>query len=85
MISDRMEINGRENLEVTEKPMRRQFDAAFTLRILEEADRCSEPDQIGELLRREGLYSSHLTKWRRRRQQGTLQSRGSDGNGELHI
>ena len=46
--------------EVPEKASRRRFDAEYKLRILDEADRCTEPGQLGELLRREGLYSSHL-------------------------
>ena len=47
------------------------------LRMLAEADRCSEPGQIGALLRREGLYSSHLSKWRQQRERGALgQQRG---------
>ena len=44
---------------------RRKFSNAYKLRILEEADHCTEPGQIGALLRREGLYSSHLTRWRK--------------------
>jgi transposase len=51
------------------------------LRILEEADRCSQPGQLGELLRREGLYSSHLASWRRLREEGTLQSLGPKKRG----
>jgi transposase-like protein len=58
--------------EVAEKPKRRTFDAAYRLQIVEEADRCVEPGQIGQLLRREGLYSSHLSKWRRQRDEGAL-------------
>lgn len=53
--------------EVPEKPVRRRFSSEYKLRILEEADRCTEPGSIGALLRREGLYSSHLTAWRRQR------------------
>jgi len=56
--------------EVSEKASRRRFTAEYKARILEEADRCTEPGQIGELLRREGLYSSHLTNWRRQRDAG---------------
>jgi len=44
------------------------------LRILEEADHCEHRGQIGDLLRREGLYSSHLTDWRRQRTSGQLQA-----------
>jgi transposase len=57
--------------EVLEKPERRQFSAEYKLRILQETD-CCEPGQIGAILRREGLYSSHLTCWRRQRQQGQM-------------
>jgi transposase-like protein len=59
--------------EVVPKAKRRQFTAKYKLRILEEADRCTERGQIGELLRREGLYSSHLSKWRQLRTRGQLQ------------
>jgi transposase-like protein len=52
---------------VDEKPKRRRFTAEYKLRILREADRCKAPGDIGALLRREGLYSSHLTAWRRER------------------
>jgi len=73
-MTDRTETNG--NPEVPEKAKRRRFDAAYKLRILEEAERCSEPGQLGELLRREGLYSSHLTTWRKQRDEGALQGLG---------
>jgi transposase len=53
--------------EVVPKARRRQFTTEYKLRILEEVDRCTEPGQIGALLRREGLYSSHLSKWRKLR------------------
>jgi len=58
--------------EVPERASRRRFDASYKLRILEEADGCTEPGQLGELLRREGLYSSHLTTWRKQRDEGAL-------------
>jgi len=58
--------------EVPERAHRRQFTAAYKSRILAEADACSAPGQLGALLRREGLYSSHLSEWRRLRAQGTL-------------
>ena len=48
-----------------EKPKRRRFSGEYKLRILEEADRCTKPGELGLLLRREGLYSSHLAAWRR--------------------
>jgi transposase-like protein len=59
--------------EVVPKAKRRKFTAKYKLRVLEEADRCTERGQIGELLRREGLYSSHLSKWRKQRARGQLQ------------
>ena len=58
--------------EVSEKPRRRSFDAAYKLRILAEADRCAGRGELGELLRREGLYSSHLSTWRAQRDEGIL-------------
>jgi len=58
--------------EVPEKTVRRKFTAAYKLRILKEADSCTEQGQIGALLRREGLYSSSLTSWRRQVNQGLI-------------
>jgi transposase-like protein len=58
--------------EVEAKPRRRRFTAAYRLRILEEADRCQSPGEIGRLLRHEGLYSSPLANWRKARRQGSL-------------
>ena len=78
-MTDRTETNG--NPEVPEKAKRRRFDGAYKLRILEEAERCSEPGQLGELLRREGLYSSHLTTWRKQRDEGALQALGPKKRG----
>jgi transposase len=60
--------------EVPEKAKRRRFSAEYKLAILREADRCTEPGQIGALLRRERLYSSHLVDWRRQRDTGALQA-----------
>jgi transposase len=57
---------------VLEKPVRRRFTAEYKLRILREADGCTQLGQVGALLRREGLYSSHLTTWRQHREAGTL-------------
>jgi transposase len=58
--------------EVPEKTVRRKFTAAYKLRIIREAERCTEPGQIGALLRREGIYSSSLTSWRRQVKQGLV-------------
>jgi transposase-like protein len=57
---------------VLAKARRRKFAAAYKLAVLEEADRATDPGAIGALLRREGLYSSHLVEWRRLRQCGAL-------------
>jgi transposase len=59
--------------EVPERPVRRRFSAEYKLHIVRQADACGdEPGKVGELLRREGLYSSHLSTWRKHREQGTL-------------
>jgi transposase-like protein len=58
--------------EVAEQKTRRYFTAKYKLRILQEADNCTESGQIGSLLRREGLYFSNLTTWRRQRDKGLL-------------
>lgn len=58
--------------EVPARVQRRRFTADYKLKVLEEADRCSAPGEIGSLLRREGLYSSNLTSWRAARQKGSL-------------
>ena len=60
--------------EVPERAQRRRFSAQFKLRIVEEADACRAPGEVGALLRREGLYSSHLTAWRQARREGSLQA-----------
>ena len=59
--------------EVVAKPIRRQFTVEYRLRIVEEADRCTRPGEVGRLLRREGLYTSHLAAWRKARRSGSLQ------------
>ena len=58
--------------EVVVKPERRHFTAEYKRRILHEADACMQRGEVGALLRREGLYSSHLTTWRRQRTHGEL-------------
>lgn len=60
--------------EVVPKAKRRKFSAEYKRRILEEADNCTEAGQIGALLRQEGLYSSHLSTWRRQRDRGLVQA-----------
>jgi transposase len=60
--------------EVVPKAERRKFTPEYKQRILTEAGACSQPGQIGALLRREGLYRSHLDKWRKLRRDGGLQA-----------
>jgi len=64
--------------EVVPPVRRRRFTATYKQGILEEAERCSQPGELGVLLRREGLYASHLTHWRAQRRAGQLapQKRG---------
>src|SRR4051794_13507291 len=59
--------------ELVERASRRRFSAEYKARILRETDACSRPGEIGALLRREGLYTSHLTAWRKQRDQGALE------------
>jgi transposase-like protein len=58
--------------EVAERAARRRFTAEYKLGVLRQADACAGTGELGALLRREGLYSSHLTTWRRQREQGSL-------------
>jgi transposase len=62
--------------ELVERAKRRSFTAKYKLEILAEADACTKPGEIGELLRREGLYTSHLTYWRKQRRDGALRELG---------
>jgi len=64
---------GAPDPEVPEKATRRKFSAEYKLRILKLADNCTDSGSLGRLLRREGLYSSNLTTWRRQRDSGMLQ------------
>ena len=74
--SDRNGRDGSEaaagDVELAERPHRRRFTAEYKLRIVQEADSCMDAGEIGALLRREGLYSSHLSTWRRQRDAGAL-------------
>lgn len=67
---NRQEMKREPNPQVMPKAERRQFSAEYKRRILAEADGCTQRGEIGALLRREGLYSSHLDKWRKQREQG---------------
>lgn len=68
---------GREaDPQVKPRAERRQFSVEYKRRILAEADGCTQRGELGALLRREGLYSSHLDKWRKQREQGNLIGKG---------
>jgi transposase-like protein len=62
---------GAASEEVVARPTRRRFSAEYKLRVLQDAERCTS-GEVGALLRREGLYSSHLTTWRKQREAGQL-------------
>jgi transposase len=62
--------------ELVEQAKRRSFTAEYKARILAEADACTRPGEVGELLRREGLYTSHLTYWRKQRKDGAMKELG---------
>jgi transposase len=64
--------------QVSEKASRRRFSKAYKLRILKEADACTKPGQIGALLRREGLYSSSLSAFRKQHAEGRMFERTSE-------
>lgn len=75
---------GNPDPEVTPIAKRRRFSLEYKRRIVEEADACSEPGEVGALLRREGLYSSLLTAWRRQlRETPKKRGRPARPNGEL--
>lgn len=63
---------GGPEIEVVAKAKRRRFTLDYKRKILREADRCRTAGAVGALLRREGLYSSHLTTWRAARERGDL-------------
>lgn len=83
-------MTARPDPEVVPQAKRRRFTAKYKLEILRRADACSEPGEVGALLRREGLYHSHLTNWRTQREEGTLaglapKKRGRKPDPELEV
>ena len=72
LVESSLTVKSEPDPEVREKKRRRKFTAKYKLDILRKADACAEPGQMGALLRREGLYSSNLTTWRRQREEGLL-------------
>jgi transposase-like protein len=75
----------RPDPEVLPQAKRRTFTARYKLWVLEEAEKCREqPGQVGALLRREGLYSSHLTTWSRQREAGQMAGLKPQKRGQKH-
>ncbi len=72
-MNGQMHADAMPDLEVNERPIRRRFSAEYKLDVLAEID-AAEPGGIGAILRREGLYSSHLVDWRRARDRGALEA-----------
>ncbi|MGH8775452.1 MAG: hypothetical protein ACRDWI_09855 [Jiangellaceae bacterium] len=68
----RAHVGGVGDDDPAAKPKRRRFDASFKLAILDEYERLTDPGAKGALLRRAGLYSSHIVEWRRAREVGAL-------------
>jgi transposase len=71
----------RISTEVAAKPKRRQYSAEYKLKILRELDECTGKGEVGAILRREGLYSSLIGKWREQREQGSLNGLGGQRRG----
>jgi transposase len=71
--TNHLPVPPRSPTEVTSKAKRRRFTAEYKRKVLQEAEACTESGQIGALLRREGLYSSHLVTWRHARERGELE------------
>ena len=67
--------------EVSAKVQRRRFSVEYRLRIVKQADACKKPGELGALLRREGLYSSQLSKWRMQYERGASQALADDTRG----
>ncbi len=75
------EENSKSETEVVVRPKRRQHTAEYKLRILRELDECTGKGEVGAILRREGLYSSLISKWREQREQGSLNGLGGQRRG----
>ena len=75
------EENSKSETEVVVRAKRRQHTAEYKLRILRELDECTEKGEVGAILRREGLYSSLISKWREQREQASLNGLGGQRRG----
>lgn len=81
MVGKEREVEAGQEVEVVAKAQRRRFTAEYKRRILREAEACRRPGEVSALLRREGLYSSHLAAWRAARQRGELAALGAKRRG----
>ena len=70
--SQKPELQAAADPEVSDRPRRRKFSAKYKLEILREIETCAEEGKIGAVLRREGLYRSHISTWRQAREAGDL-------------
>ena len=78
---NRQPMNQEPDHQAAPKAKRRHFTPEYKLRILVEADKCTQRGEISALLRREGLYASHLANWRKQREQGELDGTHSPKRG----
>lgn len=85
VVDKALNVKSEPDPEVTEIRPRRKFTVQYKLEILAKADRCTQPGQIGALLREEGLYSSNLTSWRRQRDAGVLTALSPHKRGRKNI
>ena len=85
LIDAASEFKEKPDPEVADKKHRRKFTAKYKLDILDQVDRGTQPGQIGALLRREGLYSSSITSWRKQRDQGLLNVLSPQKRGRKNI
>jgi transposase-like protein len=81
MVGKEREVEAEQEVEVVAKARRRRFSAEYKRGILREAEACRRPGEVSALLRREGLYSSHLAAWRAARQRGELAALGAKRRG----
>ncbi len=73
-VAGRAASGGVPDPELVERAKRRRFTAEYKLAVLREAEECTQPGEVGALLRREGLYSSHLAEWRKQRKAGSIKA-----------
>ena len=79
--NEKVMVEERPSTEVVKRAARRRYTAEYKLRILREVEACKGSGEIGALLRREGLYSSNLTKWRQQRERGELEGLAAQRRG----